>query len=172
MERNGKFGRILFGDGALAEFLKAITKHGFNYYAQMHPALIYQSRPSSLSKTSFNILERTQMWNSDWERPFSRSSQLHLLGFERPLLRRPEQRARRGPGGGRQSVGTLCWRDHHKTLKTRHSSNTKVCHGINRSFRNGCTRTHPPTPKQEALLTGCILGNSKKRISAASWPMP
>lgn len=66
-----------------------------------------------------------------------------------------------------------CWRDHHKTLKTRHSSNTIVCHGINRSFRNGCTRaagptweqTHPLTPKQEALLTGCILGNSKKRTS-------
>lgn len=49
----------------------------------------------------------------------------------------------------------------------------KVCHGIDQSFRHGCTRaagpareqTHPLTPKQEVLLTSCILGNSKERIS-------
>lgn len=47
----------------------------------------------------------------------------------------------------------------------------KVCHGINQSFQHGHTRaagreqTHPLTPNQEVLLTGCILGNSKKRIS-------
>lgn len=64
----------------------------------------------------------------------------------------------------------------HKTLKTRHSSNTKVCHGINRSFRNGRTRTHPLAPKQEALLTRqqqeanlCrILADAVKRSSPCS----
>lgn len=57
-------------------------------------------------------------------------------------------------------------------LKTRHSSH-KVCNDINQSFQHGHTRatgptrerTRPLTPKQEVLLTGCILGNSEERIS-------
>lgn len=53
----------------------------------------------------------------------------------------------------------------------------KVCHGINQRFHTraaALTRelTRPLTPKQEVLLSGCFLGNSKKRISAASRLMP